>query len=222
MRYSRFSAIAASLLLAVAAVAVAGFAQAPKKKADYPGVGTPASPQELQGANLSIATGPSGKGLPEGSGTAKQGEPLFAARCSMCHGQDAEGYNAPVGTFSPLRGPRLGGGNSTPHWPDPADPMAGKRITTLSYYVPYSSQIYNTVAAHMPMFKPGSLKADEVYALTAFVLFKNGIIKEDDVMNRETLPKVVMPNRHGMVPDALEDIPNIQKRGCFETYGFCP
>ena len=73
----------------------------------------------------------------------------------------------------------------------------------------------------VPMFKPASLTPNEVYALTAFVLYTNTLIKEDDVMNWETLPNVLMPNRHGMVPDNLEDIPNIEKRGCYRTYGFC-
>jgi len=137
----------------------------------------------------------------------------------MCHGQDGQGVTQPPGTFTQLRGPRLGGGTGTPLWPAPG---AQPHVVTLSYYVAYPSQIYNAISVAMPMFKPGSLTPDEVYSLTAFVLYKNGIVKEDQVMDRETLPKVEMPNRHGMVPDKLEDIPDLQKRGCFKTYGVCP
>ena len=52
----------------------------------------------------------------------------------------------------------------------------------------------------MPGNKPGSLTPDEVYSVTAFLLFKNGIIKEDDVMDAKSLPAVPMPNRNGFVP----------------------
>jgi hypothetical protein len=53
----------------------------------------------------------------------------------------------------------------------------------------------------MPLNKPGSLSHDEVYALTAYVLYRNDIIKEDQVMDAKTLPKVEMPNRHGFFPE---------------------
>ena len=57
----------------------------------------------------------------------------------------------------------------------------------------------------MPMFLEGSLKPDEVYALTAFLLYKNNIVKETDVLNKETLPKVKMPNEAGYVPPPLAE-----------------
>jgi len=56
--------------------------------------------------------------------------------------------------------------------------------------------------------------------VTAFILFKNDIIKETDVMDAKSLPKVQMPNRNGFIPERVEDIPNIQKRGC--QIGMCP
>jgi mono/diheme cytochrome c family protein len=184
---------------------------------EYSGIGKAPTPEELQAANR--GAGPSGKDLPPGKGNAKEGAQIFMVKCSMCHGRDGEGVNPKPGTFSHLRGPRLGGGTSVPLWPSP-DAKPG--ITTMAFYVAYPSQIYNDISVAMPMFKPGSLTPNEVYALTAFVLYKNGIVKEDAVMDRETLPKVQMPNRHGMVPDNLEDIPNIEKRGCYKTYGVCP
>jgi len=66
------------------------------------------------------------------------------------------------------------------------------------------------------------LTADETYSLTAYILFKNDIIKEDAEMNSETLPQIVMPNHHGFVPDQPEDISDFKKRACFKTYGTCP
>jgi len=74
----------------------------------------------------------------------------------------------------------------------------------------------------MPAYQGGSLTADKMYPLTAFILFKNDMIKEDAKMNSETLPQLVMPNSHGFVPDKLEDIPDFKRRACFKTYGTCP
>lgn len=87
----------------------------------------------------------------------------------------------------------------------------------------YPTSLWNTISTYMPIFRPGSLTNDEVYGVTAFLLYKNGVIKDENaVMDRETLPKVEMPNRHGMIPENLEDVPNIEKRGCYKTRGVCP
>ena len=79
--------------------------------------------------------------------------------------------------------------------------------------------LWNAIAVEMPFLRAGTLT---FYSLTAFVLFMNDLIQEDTVMDRETLPKVEMPNRHSFIPDKLEDIPYIEKRGCYKTYGVCP
>jgi S-disulfanyl-L-cysteine oxidoreductase SoxD len=80
--------------------------------------------------------------------------------------------------------------------------------------------IFDTIAVEMPMFNAGTLKPDQVYALTAFVLFKNGLIKEDDVMNRETLSELQMPNRKSF-PSTDDVYMDMKKRGCYKTYGVC-
>ncbi len=49
----------------------------------------------------------------------------------------------------------------------------------------------------MPLNKEGTLTPDESYSLTAFLLFRNDVIKEDEVMDRQSLPKVNMPNKNG-------------------------
>jgi len=74
----------------------------------------------------------------------------------------------------------------------------------------------------MPFFRAGTLTPDEVYALTAYVLFKNDVIGEDEVMDRETLPKVEMPNRGAFVPYNVDDVLDIEKRGCRLPIGYCP
>ena len=176
-------------------------------------LGVTPTPEDL--GNVAWASGPSGKDLPPGQGTAKQGAGIFLVKCSMCHGPNAEGVKQTPGAFSPFMGSRLGGGNSVPHFkPNPG------QVTTIAYTVPWAQVIFNTIAVEMPFYNPGTLKADEVYSLTAFVLFKNSIIKEDDVLNRESLPKVQMPNRNNF-PASDEVYMDMKKRGCIETYGEC-
>lgn len=82
--------------------------------------------------------------------------------------------------------------------------------------------VFDVIYRAMPAYQGGTLSPDEVYALTAYLLYKNEIVKEDTVLNAATLPEIEMPNRHGFIPDKLEDIPDLKKRGCYKTYGTCP
>jgi len=214
MRYTPFKHFGAVMALLAGVGCVAALAQT----SPYSGIGR--SPTREDMGPLANASGPSGKDLPPGKGTAKQGAPIFMVKCSMCHGRDAEGVRAPSGSFSPLEGLRLGGGNAVPMWDPPRDPNAPPRITTMAWYSPWVTSLWNTIAVEMPFFRAGTLTPDEVYSLTAFVLFKNGIIKEDEVMDRETLPKVKMPNRNAF-PASDEVYMDMKKRGCIKTYGEC-
>ena len=179
----------------------------------YSGMGSAPTKEDM--GDLAFTSGPSGKDLPPGSGTVKQGEPIYLARCAMCHGEDAEGVRWQPEIFSPIHGPRLGGGTTVPVYNRPPG-----QITTLAYAAPWPEVIFNTIAVEMPMFRAGTLTPDQVYALTAFILFKNGIIKEDEVMNRETLTKVQMPNRKAF-PASDNVYLDMKKRGCYKTYGVC-
>jgi mono/diheme cytochrome c family protein len=211
MRYFPFKQFVAVIALSTG-FCIAALAQSSL----YSGVGATPTQDEL--GPLAIASGPSGKDLPPGRGTAKQGAPIYMVKCAMCHGRDTEGVRGAPSAFSPVNGLRLGGGNGVPAWNPPAD-----RIVTMATYVAWPTSIFNTIAVEMPFFRPGTLTPDEAYALTAFVLFKNGIVKEDDVMNRETLPKIQMPNHHAFRPDADNpaELIDIQKRGCIKPYGVC-
>jgi len=183
------------------------------QKPVYNGLG--ATPTKEDMGNLALASGFKGRDLPQGNGTAKQGAEIYAGRCAMCHGADGEGVHWEPMTFSPIHGPRLAGGNGVPTFVRPPG-----RIITLAYSAPSPMVIFDTIAVEMPMFRPGTLSPTQVYALTAFILFKNGIIKEDEVMNNETLPKVQMPN--GKAFPASDDIyMDMQKRGCYKTNGVC-
>jgi len=142
----------------------------------------------------------SGKDLPPGRGTAIEGAKIFAQKCAACHGLDAEGTRA---------GPRLVGGKGTIGTADP--------VRTIGSFWPFSTPIWNTINRSMPAGQAGSLKPDEVYALTAFILYRNDLIKEGDVIDAKTLPKVQMPNRDGFTPARLEDINRMRCR-----VGTCP
>lgn len=93
---------------------------------------------------------------------------------------------------------------------------------TIGSYRPFATTVFDVIYRAMPAYQGGTLTPDEAYSLTAFILFKNDIIKEDQQMDSETVPSVVMPNRHGFVPDNLDEIADFKKRACFKTYGTCP
>ena len=190
-----------SLLSALAVLGLAecsvAFAQAP----GYGNLGRAPSREEIQAWNQSI--GPQGKELPPGSGTAKQGEEIFAAKCAACHGPNGEGTQA---------SPRLIGGRGALNTPTPS--------RTLGNYWPFATTIWDYVNRAMPPKQEGSLSASDVYALTAFILYRNEIVPEGQVLDAASLPKVKMPNRDGFIPDRLEDIHSLRARGC--NAGHCP
>lgn len=194
MRY--FSFLAALVVLGVAACAAA-FAQAPS----YSNLGRTPSKEEIQAWNQSI--GPQGKELPPGSGTAKQGEEIYASKCAACHG--------PAGEGSQLA-PRLIGGRGALNTPTPS--------RTLANYWPFATTVWDYINRAMPPKQEGSLRAGDVYALTAFILYRNDIIPESLMLDAKSLPAVKMPNRDGFVPESLGDIHDLHARGC--RAGHCP
>jgi mono/diheme cytochrome c family protein len=177
-----------SLLLsgAILLASAAGFAQ---QGATYK-VGRPATPDDIKALDLWV--GPHGEGLPPGNGTAKQGQLVFTQKCAMCHGPNGEG-GAPGSISDPYGvGPRLVGGIGT---------LADKKpMKTVGSFWSSAPAIWDFINRAMPQNAPGSLKPDQVYAALAFILSRNGIIKEDDVLDAQSLPKVVMPNHDGFIP----------------------
>ena len=185
----------------VPVVAVAACAAAAAQTPDYKNVGRTPTAQEVQA--MDIAVGTDGKELPPGSGNAKTGARLFNEKCVACHGENAEGS---------AQAPALVGGKGTLTSLHP-------KMTAGSYW-PFATTIFDYIRRAMPRFQEGSLKADEVYSLTAFILYRNDIIKEDEVIDSKTLPKIRMPNRDGFIPQNLDEIHDWKKRGC--KLGHCP
>jgi len=194
MRY--FSFLWALGIVGIAACPAA-FAQAPS----YSDVGRTPTKEEVQAWNDSI--GPQGKELPPGSGTAKQGAEIFASKCAACHGPAGEGSQM---------APRLVGGRGALSSPTPS--------RTLANYWPFATTIWDYINRAMPPKQEGSLSASDIYALTAFILNRNEIIPEGQVIDAASLPKIKMPNRDGFIPQRLEDIHDQQARGC--RAGHCP
>jgi cytochrome c len=173
------------LPLTILALCVTAEAQSPTY-----GVGKTPTPEEIKAWDIAI--GPEGKELPPGSGTAKQGTPLFAQRCAACHG--ATGSEGPA----PMLIKPQGEGKSNAPCLNPCI----RENNLMAMHSPYATTIWDYINRGMPFKQEGTLKPDEVYALTAFILAKNGVIGEDEVLDQNTLPKVKMPNANGYaIPD---------------------
>ena len=140
-----------------------------------PGLGVEATPEQVAAWSLTVL--PDGTGLPPGSGTARAGAAIYAQKCLACHG--AEGKDGP--------NDRLAGGHGTL-----ADAAP---VKTVGSYWPYATTVFDYVRRAMPFTQPQSLASDEVYALTAYLLYLNGVVGQDEVIDAQTLPAVEMPNR---------------------------
>ncbi|MFD0986298.1 c-type cytochrome [Methyloligella solikamskensis] len=143
------------------------------------GFGTPLKPADLEEF---FAIPPDGAGLPEGSGIASHGEEVYASACAMCHGQKLEGIHA-------TGAPPLAGGRGTL--------KKVPALKTVESYWPNATTLFDYIKRAMPFHAPGSLTNDQVYAVTAYILHFDGIIEEDEVMDKDSLPKVKMPNADG-------------------------
>jgi S-disulfanyl-L-cysteine oxidoreductase SoxD len=164
-------ATAPALVLALAATALAQ---------QGPNLGKPISQEDLASWDISIS--PDGAGLPAGSGTVKQGEATFTAKCQACHNEKGAG----------TPNDRLVGGQGT---------LAGDKppIKTVGSYWPYATTLFDYIRRAMPFNESKSLTNDEIYGVVAYLLNLNGVIPETETMNAQTLPKVAMPNRDGFI-----------------------
>ena len=166
--------LALGTALLVVAVAPAKMAMS----ADEPHFGKPVTEQDLAAWDISI--GPDGAGLPPGRGTVAQGEKVFADKCQACHGEKGAGKPndrlvGGMGTIAPDKTP----------------------VKTVGSYWPYATTLFDYVRRAMPWDRPKSLTDEEVYSVAAYVLYLNGVIGQDDVIDAQSLPKVKMPNRDG-------------------------
>jgi mono/diheme cytochrome c family protein len=173
----------AGLVLSFAWVSVA-------TAADRFDFGKPATKKEIAGWNIDVD--PDGTGAPPGSGTVAQGKEIYANKCASCHGKKGQG--------KPMD--RLVGGQGTL--------ASAKPVKTIGSYWPYASTVFDYIRRAMPFNAPGSLSDDEVYSVTAYLLYLNGIVDKDTTLDGTKLAQIKMPNRNGFIrPDPRPDTHNI-------------
>jgi len=141
-------------------------------------LGHPADDGLVARWNLSVY--PDGRGLPAGRGSASEGRPIYLARCAKCHGTEGEG--GPGGTLA-------GRGALTDPEPD----------QTVGNYWPYATTLFDYIRRAMPMDAPASLSNNEIYAVSAYVLYLNRIVPLDEPVDAANLPRIRMPNRYGFI-----------------------
>lgn len=168
------------VLAATALVAIPALAQQKKT-----GLGRVALPQEIAAWDTDVRA--DGVGLPPGKGSAKDGEALFLERCASCHGEFGEG----VGRWPVLAG---GQGSMTHDRPE----------KTIGSFWPYLSTTFDYVRRAMPYGNAQSLTADETYAIVAFLLSMNNLVKDDFVLSKENFLTVRLPNEKTFFDDDRE------------------
>jgi S-disulfanyl-L-cysteine oxidoreductase SoxD len=172
------------------------------------GVGRSPSADEIHAWDIAVS--PTGKELPPGRGTAKEGAVVYVKKgCAGCHGATGSGMHAPTLISRKDSHPAA----STPA----ASPLfclapCVNDSNSMGVHSPFATTIWDYINRGMPLGKEGTLTPDEVYALTAFLLYKNGVVGEDEVMDEQSLPKVKMPNRNGFAlpPDWKHGAPRLE------------
>jgi S-disulfanyl-L-cysteine oxidoreductase SoxD len=187
---------------AVAGSAAVGPAAAPRSEPALQGLPAPSAPkrmgvgrvatqQEIAGWDIDIR--PDGHGLPVGKGTARQGEPLYLERCAACHGEFGESVG---------RWPILMGGAGTLRSHDP--------VKSIGSYWPYASTVMDYIRRTMPFGNAQSLTNDELYAVTAYVLYLNDVITDEKFeLNERNFASIKLPNE----PNFLDDDREVAERG---------
>ncbi|MEZ5832382.1 MAG: c-type cytochrome [Dongiaceae bacterium] len=158
-------------------------------------LGRLATPAEIAAWDIDVR--PDGLGLPEGKGTAAQGEVIFGERCASCHGDFGEGRD---------RWPVLAGG---------LDTLTSERPNkTIGSYWPYLSTVYDYVRRAMPFGDARSLTNDEVYAITAYLLYLNEVVDDENFeLSKENFTSIHLPNEQNFIVDDRNDEAHNANRG---------
>jgi S-disulfanyl-L-cysteine oxidoreductase SoxD len=184
----------ASLLAALLLAASVGSVYAEQATATASGgpfsLGRPATEAEIAAWDTDVR--PDGKGLPDGRGTVAEGEALYTENCAACHGDFGEGVG---------RWPVLAGGEGTLDRERPEK--------TIGSYWPYLSTVYDYVNRAMPFGNARSFGPNDVYALTAYLLFMNDVVTDENFeLSKENFGTITMPNAENFIPDDREREPH--------------
>ncbi len=158
------------------------------------GVGRTPTAEEIRALDISIS--PTGDELPPGKGTAKEGGELYRTKgCAACHGA------AGVGAIAPLLKSK-----------NPSNPDVWAKERILPLRAPHATIVWDFINRAMPLGREGTLTADEVYSLTAYLLFLNALVPEDQVIDAQSLPKVKMPigNNYASLPEWKHGTPRLK------------
>jgi cytochrome c len=179
--------LAAGALIATTAIhAIAEESPAPSREGGY-GLGREALPEEIAAWDIDIR--PDGQGLPVGSGDVWTGEEVFIEQCAACHGYFGEAVG---------RWPVLSGGFGSLDGEDP--------VKTIGSYWPYLSTVWDYVHRAMPYGNAQSLTDDEVYAITAYLMYLNNMVEDDFELSNENFTEVAMPNEGGFFMDDRDEV----------------
>jgi mono/diheme cytochrome c family protein len=178
-------ALAAALVLAACKVDARDDYLGDKDPKQF-GIGHTATAAEIAAEDIDVSR--DGKGLPAGSGTPEQGAPIYQQNCATCHGVNGEGKMPAY--------PQLIGGPKTFDFASDF-----KTPRTIGNYWPYATTLYDYIRRAMPLTAPGSLTPDQTYAVTAWLLYKEGLVPAGTVLDAKRLVAVQMPMRSHFVAD---------------------
>ncbi len=186
-----------SLKIGLAAALIAGASiSGPAFAGDF-GLGREATPDEVAAWDIDVR--PDGVGLPEGQGSVEEGEEVFSDNCAVCHGDFGEGVD---------RWLVLAGGQGT---------LTNDRpIKTIGSYWPYLSTVWDYVHRAMPFGAAQSLEPDQVYAITAYLLYMNDIVGDDFVLSKENFGEIHLPNEANFFMDDRDEaeLPADREEAC--------
>lgn len=152
-------------------------------------LGRPASTDEIAAWDIDVR--PDGLGLPEGSGTVLEGEEVFADLCAACHGDFGEGVD---------RWPVLSGGQGSL--------TDARPVKTIGSYWPYLSTVYDYINRAMPFGQSQSLTPDEIYAITAYLLYMNDVVTDEEFeLSKQNFASIRLPNEDNFFFDPRPDTP---------------
>ncbi len=155
------------------------------------------------------------EGLPEGTGYVDEGEALYESQCMMCHGDFGSG-GAGYPALSAGKAKEIKRTLTNNRW---LNPTAEGPSRVFGSYWPVASTMWWYIRDAMPHTKSKTLTDDEVYSLTAYMLYINGmkvngeIVNETFKLNKEKFLQIQMPNRNGFVPDidGVNGLENVRK-----------
>jgi S-disulfanyl-L-cysteine oxidoreductase SoxD len=178
----RYSALAALLTLPTLTPA----------QSKFEGIGRTATPAEVKAWDIDVR--PDFKGLPMGQGSVKQGEKLWEAQCASCHGSFGESNEV----FTPLAGYTTAKDVSTGRVAS-LQMGGGAPTRTSMMKVSQLSTLWDYINRAMPWTAPKSLKPDEVYALTAYLLNLGEVVPADFTLSDKNIAETQkrLPNRFG-------------------------